>query len=232
MRIELYGDLDYAKTGSYFELFGEIKTLRGHYDLLARRFQIQDGSVNFQGGEKVDPILNINALYTFRTADREKKSLHLSITDKLSERKFIYKLDGQQIDETEAIAYLLFGQSMNSTSGGQQSVVSDQANIIAMNMASQLVSQQLAQSLGDPLALDYIEVKAQDNWRSASFVVGKYLTNDLYLSYERNFGETGDSDTVPEIITMEYELTRQLFLQLMTGSEKISGFDIIYKFER
>jgi translocation and assembly module TamB len=232
MRIELYGDLDLAKTGPHFEIFGEIKTLRGHFDFLARRFQIGEGSIYFQGGEKVNPILDINAVYTFRTIEREKKSLQLAITDKLSDIKFKYTLDNQVIDETEAISYLLFGQSMNTSSGSQQSVVSDQANIIAMNMASQILSQQLAKSVGDPLALDYIEIKATDNWRNASFVVGKYLTNDLYLSYQRNFGETSDSNTVPEIITMEYELTRRLFLQLMAGSEKTSGFDFIFKFEK
>ncbi len=36
-------------------------------------------------------------------------------------------------------------------------------------------------TVGDDLSLDVIEVNAQDNWQGANFVVGKYITEDIFL---------------------------------------------------
>jgi len=62
-------------------------------------------------------------------------------------------------------------------------------------------------------------------------VVGKYITNDLFVIYQRGFGETEDDEITPETITLEYELNKLLFFRLQGGSSKTSGFDVILKFE-
>jgi len=33
-----------------------------------------------------------------------------------------------------------------------------------------------------------IEVKGEENWQQATFAVGKYLTNDLFLRYQKEIG--------------------------------------------
>ena len=76
-----------------------------------------------------------------------------------------------------------------------------------------------------------IEIKGEDNWETATFVVGKYITTDLFMSYERGFGDATDNDIPPETITLEYELTRNLFLQMIRGDVTESGFDVIWKFQ-
>ena len=76
-----------------------------------------------------------------------------------------------------------------------------------------------------------IELKSEENWQYASFIIGKYLTNDLYLSYQRQFGEAQTNEIVPDEITLEYEVTPKLFLQLIQGSASVSGFDVILKLQ-
>jgi hypothetical protein len=51
------------------------------------------------------------------------------------------------------------------------------------------------------------------------------------MSYQREFGETQDNDIPTEVVTLEYELTKYLFLQLLEGDAKSSGFDFILNFE-
>ena len=45
-------------------------------------------------------------------------------------------------------------------------------------------------------------------------------------------GTTRDDDEiVPEIVTLEYELSRHLFFQLVAADARKSGFDVILKFD-
>jgi translocation and assembly module TamB len=61
-------------------------------------------------------------------------------------------------------------------------------------------------------------------------VVGKYITNNLFVSYERNFGSAIEQDNqlAEYEMTLEYELFRYLFLQL-TSSPIKNGFDVVFK---
>jgi autotransporter translocation and assembly factor TamB len=82
------------------------------------------------------------------------------------------------------------------------------------------------------LELDVIEFSGQDDWRQATLLVGKYLTNNLYLSYERTFALGYSTEVVPEKINLEYEIGRNWYLQASKGDEKTTGFDLIWKITR
>ncbi|MBN1755081.1 translocation/assembly module TamB domain-containing protein [bacterium] len=235
MKMELSGDLDLVKEGEDFEIFGFVNIIRGYYDLYGRRFNIKKGNINFQGGAEYNPEVLLQAEYIFRTADREKKYLGLSVTGKALNPILQFNINGSEITEGDAISYIMFGRSLDELTYGQQSGISNAAGggtgDLAKGFAANILSNQLGKTLGKKLNLDYIELSAEDNWQSATFVVGKYLTNDLYMSYMRRIGESQDKDITPQTITLEYELTHFLFLQLLEGSAKESGIDIILKFE-
>jgi len=63
-------------------------------------------------------------------------------------------------------------------------------------------------------------------------LVGKYLTNELFISYQREFGDTNDRDVAPELVTIEYEITRNIYLQLIEGDSRARGADMIFKVEK
>ena len=81
------------------------------------------------------------------------------------------------------------------------------------------------------MKLDVIEVNATDNWQSANFVVGKYITQNIFVTYKREFGQNLDNNLYPETISMEYELRKYLFLQLIQGSPQDSGFDLLFRYD-
>jgi translocation and assembly module TamB len=66
MRIEISGELDLMKNEEFFELFGVVEVVRGQYELLGRVFVIDEGTINFEGGEEMNLRLNITASYTFQ----------------------------------------------------------------------------------------------------------------------------------------------------------------------
>ncbi|MCU4177362.1 translocation/assembly module TamB domain-containing protein [Carboxylicivirga sp. N1Y90] len=228
MKIEIWGDLEIEKSSTYFELFGEVGINRGHYILYGKKLNIQDGKINFQGGETIDPILDFKAIYTYRGADKQKRDLELLVTERLSEPKINFTLDGIALPEADAVSILLFGKTMDEMSyAGQNGIVGS----MGTNMVAQMVTSQLSKTIGTRFQLDMIEVNATENWQSAAFVVGKYITNDLFVIYQRGFGETEGDEITPETVTLEYELNRILFFRLQSGSSKDSGFDVILKFE-
>ncbi|KOH45912.1 hypothetical protein NC99_12880 [Sunxiuqinia dokdonensis] len=229
MHIEISGDLEMIKHKEFFELFGSVEVVRGQYDLFGRTFMIQSGTISFQGGEELMPRMDITASYSFRNSERVQQELSVAISGTAEEPSVSFSLDGSSVSEGDALSYILFGKSMNELTMDQQENVSG-AGDMAGQAAASILSSQLTNFLGDKLNVDYIEVKSEGNFENATVVVGKYITNDLFVSYEQRFGETDQKDMAKYEVKLEYELFRFLFFQLNNSSND-SGFDVIFKFD-
>ncbi len=229
MRLEIGGDVEIVKTGPDFELFGSVKLLRGYYLLYGKKLNIKESEVIFEGGDDFDPILNFQAEHIFRGSDRQKRYLDLLVTGKLSEPTISFKLDGTEITENDGVSVLLFGATSDQIGYSEQEGM---IGSIGSQALAGMITSQLSKTIGAQFNLDMIEITATDNWQSAAFVVGKYITNDIFVIYERGFGEVDGDEITPETITVEYELNDMLFLRLQSGSSITSGFDVILKFEQ
>jgi translocation and assembly module TamB len=231
MRIEVSGDLELIKNKEFFEIFGNVKVVRGQYDLFGRTFVIDDGTINFQGGEEMMPVININATYTFRSAQRTEQELSVAISGTSEKPSVVFTLNGSSINEGDAFSYILFGKSMNELSLTQQENLQGAGGgSLAESAAASILSSQISKFLGDKLDVDYIEIRSEGGFENATVVVGKYITNDLFVSYEQRFGETTEKDLSKYEVKLEYELFRFLFFQL-NNSSRDSGFDVIFKLE-
>jgi autotransporter translocation and assembly factor TamB len=86
-------------------------------------------------------------------------------------------------------------------------------------------------SLGQELGMDVLRVRGDESFQQLSFLVGKYITNDLFVSYEDQLGTQDANEEAYSTITVEYEVARFLFLQFIKGDVKTTGFDAIIKIE-
>jgi translocation and assembly module TamB len=208
-----------------------VDVVRGQYDLLGKTFVIDEGSISFQGGEEILPQINITATYSFRNPDRVKQNLRVQITGTAEKPEVEFTLDGASVNEGDALSYILFGKSMDAlTMNEQQNVESAGGGSLAGKAAASVISSQLTDFLGRRLNVDFIEVKSEGSFDKASVVVGKYITTDLFMSYEQHFGEVDEKDLAKYEVMLEYQLFRFLFLEL-NNSSKDSGFDVIVKFD-
>ncbi|SHI44327.1 Autotransporter translocation and assembly factor TamB [Tangfeifania diversioriginum] len=231
MRIEISGDVELVKNGEFFELFGAVDVVRGQYDLLGKTFVIDDGTISFQGGEEMMPTMNITASYRFRNAQRAEQVLTVNISGTAESPEVSFKLDDSSISEGDALSYIIFGKSMNElTIDEQNNVAGAGGGSLAGKAAASILSSQITNFLGDKLNVDYIEVKSDGSFDNATVVVGKYITNDLFVSYEQRFGETDETNMAKYEVKLEYELFRFLFFELNNSSND-SGFDVILKFD-
>jgi translocation and assembly module TamB len=230
-RVEIGGNIEIIKNATFFELFGAINILRGQYDFLGRRFKLTEGTVSFQGGEQINPMLNIAAQYTFRDSQRDKRIVNLIVTGQAMNPDISFKLDDENITEGEAVSYILFNRSPEEVGAQQSGSAPSQTGYLATDLVYGALSAELSRRFGQQLGVDYIEIKGEDKLSTATFVVGKYITPDLFMSYEHSIG-TLEEDRSPQVVTVEYELTKYIFLQLVSGDTKNSGADIIFKFDK
>jgi len=230
--VEISGKLDIVKEGDDFQVFGPLEVVRGHFDFYGRRFRVEEGKIDFVGN--YNPNLDFNVEYVFRDPERKKQVMSIFVTGNVLSPVLEFKLDDEPVTEGDAISYIAFGKSLDNLSYSEQSSVNENVGpgALAGKLAANVVSKQLTNLLGNAFSLDLVELKAESNWRSAAFLVGKYLTNDLFISYQKNFGNLEDDDVTPEIITLEYELTKFLFLQLVESDSRESGIDLFFKFEK
>jgi autotransporter translocation and assembly factor TamB len=123
---------------------------------------------------------------------------------------------------------LIFGMTAEEMEqAGQGSMITS----LGAGQLSKMITSQLNRTLGSTLNLDYIEVSSADNWQSASFVVGTYITNDLFVTYQRGFGESEGDEITPSEVSLEYQLNQLVCMRLRSGDAKSSGLDAILKFE-
>ena len=229
MDIELSGDLKAVLRDELVDLFGSLEVRRGYYKLYGKRLNFERGTITLTGGQDLDPSLDVAVIYQFRDIDRQLRSLRLSVTGKAGSPQFGFQLDNQEIEEKDAIAYLIFGRTLDQLDEGQRSSLGDSSAGLAGQLALGQVSAALQGALQSSLNLDVVEISTGDSWRSGSISIGKYITNNLFLSYQRSFAldkKTKLPDT--DRIALEYQIFRSLFFQAVNQNEN-SGFDFILR---
>ena len=231
LNAEIDGAVDFIQEGmEKFLPFGTLYLVRGTYELFGKRFDIDKGQITFQG-DLHNPQFDLTARHVFRaaTGDREKKSLEVKISGELANPKIEFQQEGESLDEKDALANLIFGVNFDELFYSQrEDLTNDEGSALstaAMGLVSGLVSQELARSLGRSLNLDLIEFQSGEDITKSSVLVGKYLTNDLFIS----FGQEPNG----RVVSLEWELLKFLFLQAAHGGEenRKTGFDLIWKLD-
>ncbi|PKN78220.1 MAG: hypothetical protein CVU48_08955 [Candidatus Cloacimonetes bacterium HGW-Cloacimonetes-1] len=234
MNVEIAGDIQVLKNSKDFELYGEVKIIRGNYTLYGRRFNLKDGSVSFTGGSELNAVLDLKLGYDLYDANREMRSLMILVTGNAKSPKIDFTLDNQRIEEKDAISYLLFGKSSDAMSMGENYEMNKTTDAMgtATNILAKQISGKVTKTIGKALNLDVIEFKGSDNWQNADIVVGKYITNNLFVSYQKEFNISSSSQLTTEKVTMEYEIFKNIIIQANQGDRSSSGYDIYFKYNK
>ncbi|MDZ7289635.1 MAG: translocation/assembly module TamB, partial [candidate division KSB1 bacterium] len=235
LNAEISGALDFIQEGiTKFSLFGTLNIIRGTYELYGKKFDIEKGQITFQGDFR-NPQIELAASHFYRAQGetREKKSIEVKISGLLASPQIEFLQAGEPLDEKDALANLIFGVNFDQLLYGQRKGLEAESNkemgafsSAAKGLVSGLVSQQLTQSLGRSLNLDLIEFQGSGDLSQSSVLVGKYLTNNLFIS----FGQEPEG----RVVSLEWEVpkwVKNLFLQAAHGGEenRKTGFDLIWK---
>ncbi len=240
--IEVEGDVAALKPrGPNFALFGSFSTLRGFYELLGNRFQVDRGEMVFHGEPEINPEVAIAATTTIVDGadgvSPEKREFSVQVGGTLLFPEFSFTLDGDVASQEDIVSILLFGQTSQDLAGnlpgggtesnGSNSGINERAKGL---LAGQLLKQ-LSGRLGQQLSLDVIQIESGGSLADSKVRVGKYIAPEVFVSWSQDFGADGN-----QLVELEYELPLKLrflklLLQASSDRQGDTGLDVIWKFE-
>jgi translocation and assembly module TamB len=197
LTLTLGGDLTAAKDpGGELALTGVVRTIRGTYTFQNRRFTIlRDGSIRFDGGTPIDPILDVRT-------ERIIQGVVANVNVRGTARKPEIQLTSTPpLEPADIMALIVFNRPANELGTGEQISLAQRAE----QLATGAVAGSLANSIGSALNLDMFEIStAPDSGAAAAVTVGEQLGQDLYLKVEQDIGEQSGTNVVLEYQLLEW----------------------------
>jgi translocation and assembly module TamB len=195
---------------------GYVDVVEGKYQAYGQELAIQRGRLIFQGPLD-NPGLDIRAQRTLRgTTDN---IVGLEIGGTLQRPTSSVYSDPPLQNEGEAMALLLTGKPLSEASAGDAYTIVSAMSGLGMDKGGSITSQ-----IAQTFSLDEFKLSAEDGFEHSSLMVGKYLTERLFVRYI-----VGLFDQLSKIGVV-YQMTDRLRLEAESGD--IQSLDMIYKIER
>jgi translocation and assembly module TamB len=205
---ELGGNLKITGDTNNILSSGRFELVRGRLDILGKRFDLEEGTADFQG----DFIPYIRFVSTTST-DAGTASVIVEGFADAPEVTFESTPEGPQ---DEVLSQLLFGRNLSEISAFQALQLANAVATLAGRGGSGVVG-----NLRDRFDLDDIDVTTTDSGETA-LRVGKYLTDNVYTDVTAASDGTGE-------VSLNIDLTPNLKGKATLGSDGDSSFGIFFE---
>lgn len=198
---------------------GELNIKDGEYRAYGQGLVIEKGNILFSGGPIHQPGLDVRAVR------RPTEDITVGVQVKGDLRKPDFNLfSDPSMTQGNQLSYLVLGRPLSGTTESESSALS-RASLALGLKGGNIVTEKIGTSLGlDQFGLAPVEAGSNSNPANASFVIGKYLSPKLYISYGLGlFKQTS-------IIQLRYTISKHLKLKTESANEA-SGADLIYEIE-
>ena len=217
----LRGEIDVlSKPGTYMSGQGQLSLAEGKFTIYGRSLDIVRGRILFADGPIDDPGVDVRAQKTVagETVGSADRKVGVDVTGTAKDLEF--KLFSEPyLEESDILAYMVVGRSMSDTSGQEGSVLKAAATLLGVEKSAAVV-----EGLTDLLPVDEIDLEGSSDGDGMSLVVGKRLTDDLFIGYDHNFFDQKGE------FKMRYNLGYG-FAAETRSSGSVTGADIYYSFE-
>lgn len=164
---------------------GEVR-VAGTYEAFGRKLTIERGRLQYAGTALDDPQLDILAV-----RKQQDVTAKLRVTGTAQKPKLDVFTE-PAMSQTDAMSYLLTGQSASDLHGEDSAMVSSAAQSVGSVLGNRLVKK-----LGGKMSfVDEVGVEQNIDLGGSAFTVGKYLSPRLYVSYGVGLFEPGNAVTV------------------------------------
>jgi len=188
--------------------FGSLD-ITGKYKAYGQNLDIRQGRLSYVGSPIDNPGLNVKAV---RQTGDVTAGIHVTGT---LQNPRLAVFSQPPMDDANALSYLLLGRPINQASTQQGSTLSNAATSLGLSGG-----EFLAKKIGRMFGIEDVKVESGNGGKTASLVLGKYLTPDLYISY--GFGLLQPLNTVQ----LRYQISRHWELKAQSGL--YNGGDILY----
>ncbi|MBI4546110.1 MAG: translocation/assembly module TamB [Gemmatimonadetes bacterium] len=212
LNVEVTGELTVAydrraedRQPEDLRLWGTLSAVRGIYQVYGRRFEVRQGTVDFDGTPGIDPSLDITAGYRARTVQDQPLDIRAVVTGTLRSPRVALTSDAEPpISESDLASYLVFGRPTYLLAASESRAL-DLAGIgvfraVAPSFLGYAASglETFAQGFG----LDYVAITAAETnlgepqqgsavsglLGGAQVELGRYLGQNLFLAFTQRIG--------------------------------------------
>ncbi len=214
---EWAGKLAVAGTAERPEVTGKLEMVRGQIAALGKTFKFERGSVDFVGGDTIDPVLDMKA---------EHAGKDLSVTVQVSGRASDPSISfgsSPDLPEDEIVSRLLFGKTTTQLSAFEAAQLAS----TAAELSGGGVSGGMLEGLRKLLGVDVLRIETAGDGDAAStgITAGTYVTEEIYVGATQ--GTAADSGTVE----VEVEVSPHIFIDTEVGQTGESNVGIKFKWD-
>ncbi|MCA1796425.1 MAG: translocation/assembly module TamB domain-containing protein, partial [Geobacteraceae bacterium] len=220
LKARIQGDiLAIDKPGEPTTASGELRIVDGEYRAYGQGLVIETGRILFSGGPIGQPGIDVRAVR------RPREGITVGVQARGDLRKPEFSLFSEPgMTQGNQLSYLVLGRPLSGTSSNEGSALSQAALVLGLK-GGNAVAEKIGGSLGlDQFGLDTAEAGSNTNPQNATFVIGKYLSPRLYVSY--GLGLFNEAST----LRLQYTLGEHWKL-ISESSNEARGADVIYEIE-
>lgn len=196
-------------------VLGEVRAVNGTYRAYGQQLAIETGVLRFTGPYD-DPTLDIVAIRPQARDATQRVGVQISGTAQVPRVRLI---STPELPDSEKLAWLVLGRP--ATGAGAEAAVLQQAALALLAGNDGALGGGLAGALGlDELSYQGEITGADGTTTAGAVTLGKRLSSQLYVSYERSLA--GAMGTV----SIFYDISRLLTLRARAGEE--NALDLIF----
>jgi len=199
--------------GQLTKATGEIKVPEGRYAAYGQQLDVEHGRLLYTGSPITNPGLDLRAVRKIGTV-----TAGLKVKGSLKKPQ-IELFSIPAMGQTDALAYLLLGRPIETTTGKDGEMMAKAALALSL-----IGGDSLARTLGERFGLDDMRVESSSSGDQASLVIGRYLSPKLYVGYGVGLIESFNTFNV------RYQISDKWQLKGESGENQ--GADILYTIER
>lgn len=193
---------------------GDLSVKKGYFDFIEKRFEIEEGAVDFNGTSPPNPILRIKAA----AADDDFTAI-IKLDGPANDPKLT--LESEPIlPEDEVLARLLFNRELSEIGPVEAGKLA-----LALNKLRGGGGFDAFGEIRDALKIDTLDIVGGEEAADSKVKAGKYLSDDVYLEVER--GAAGESGRA----RVEIEILPSISLEADTGEDSSGGVGIKWRFD-
>ena len=215
--LEIQGSLLVDKNfNESFVIGGDAETVRGFVGFMGKKFDLERGKVTFTGSSGINPFLDVTARH--QVSDYTV-ALHVEGASKRPQFSFS---STPELPEEDIVSLLVFGKTLDRLSGSEHTAFSGHAAKLAGDFISGLLKKEVVRTFG----LDTFEVEVGDEFESGSMRGGRYVTQDLFISYQHQLDERGRNT-----VGVEYSLSPRVKLKGSSDDEGRTSLDLFWRID-
>lgn len=210
---EWQGSLQITGTAAQPKISGGLSAVRGHYELLGKRFVLTQGTLSFTNSNPPSPLFSI-------TGSHKAKDIVAIITVSGSPSSPKLEMSSEPVlPQDEILARVLFGKKLSNISAMQAIKLAQAANELSGGNKPSL---DLLGKTRDALGLDQLEIK-QGESGSTAIGAGKYISDRVYVEAE------GGMKPEDQKVSVEIELSPSISLESEVGADSQGAVGLYWK---